>query len=98
MWVLNEYGVAESWTKHYVYSQFSGNIAPFGFTLNNEFLFEAFNRHLALYDPVAAKVKSFKIMVGHVGISKIVQYVDSLIWVAPTERGISSCNISSPQI
>lgn len=94
VWVLN----AESWVKHHVFSQFPGFIAPFGFTLSNEFLFEACNCRLALYDPIAAKVKSFKIMARLLSTTKVVHYVDSLVWVEPVERGISSCDVSSLQV
>ncbi|XP_023730685.1 F-box/kelch-repeat protein At3g06240 [Lactuca sativa] len=86
VWVMDEYGVAESWVKHHVFSQFSGDIDPYGFTLHNEFLFNAYKSHLALYDPNAATVKTFKIAWFKVlGVAKIVNYVDSLVWVAPGE-------------
>ncbi|GJV84620.1 hypothetical protein Tco_1524518 [Tanacetum coccineum] len=58
-----------------------------GFTLNNGFLFVASDESLALYDPT--NVKSFEVIFGK---TKIVQYVDSLVWVAPAKHGV---NISS---
>lgn len=61
VWVMNEYGVAESWVQQHIFSQFSGKIDPFGFTSKNEFLFGV-DRRLALYDQNAAKVKLFMIM------------------------------------
>ncbi|KAJ9553269.1 hypothetical protein OSB04_017314 [Centaurea solstitialis] len=73
IWVMNEYGVAESWTKLHIFSHFSGDIDPYGFTSSNKFLFKtfsddmeyydyamAFGDHLEFYDPGDEKVKSFK--------------------------------------
>ncbi|KAJ9554010.1 hypothetical protein OSB04_018055 [Centaurea solstitialis] len=80
--VMNEYGVVESWAKHHAFPQFMWDVTPYGFTLNNEFLFEPANRRLALYDPSEAKVKYFKFP-GRVNIHvKVVEYVDSLVWIA----------------
>ena len=81
---MGEYGVAESWSKNHVFSLFSG-IAPFGFTSNNEFLFEACGNRLALYDSVAAKVKLSEIEARLMDYTKIVQYVDSLVWIGPAQ-------------
>ncbi|CAH1430861.1 unnamed protein product [Lactuca virosa] len=55
VWVMVEYGVANSWVKHHVFSQFSGDITPYGFTSCSEFLFRSDDRRFALYDPVSAK-------------------------------------------
>ncbi|KAL4574009.1 hypothetical protein LXL04_020831 [Taraxacum kok-saghyz] len=97
VWVMDEYGVAESWVKQHVFSLFNG-IGPIGFTLQNEFLFEAYNTRLVMYDPVEAKCKSFKIMARICGNVKVVEYVDSLVWVAaPFEHEIS-CSISELSI
>lgn len=52
VWVMNDYGVAKSWVKKHIFSQFSVNMNPFGFTLTNEFLFEPYGSNLALFDPV----------------------------------------------
>ncbi|PWA55068.1 F-box domain-containing protein [Artemisia annua] len=78
VWVMGEYGVAESWSKNHVFSLFS-DIAPFGFTSNNEFLFEACGNRLVLYDSVAAKVKLSNIQARLIGITKIVQLNLSLL-------------------
>ncbi|KAJ9553271.1 hypothetical protein OSB04_017316, partial [Centaurea solstitialis] len=84
VWLMNEYGNAESWAKHHVFSQFSvDNMNPYGFTLSNEFLFKS-SDVLSLYDPIAAKVKSFMFKVGQG--AKIVPYVDSLVWITPDKR------------
>ncbi|KAJ9553923.1 hypothetical protein OSB04_017968 [Centaurea solstitialis] len=81
VWLINEYGNAESWTKHHVFSQFSANnMSPFGFTLSNEFLFASFDV-FSVYDPIAAKVKSFMLKVE--GDTRVVPYVDSLVWITP---------------
>ncbi|CAI9296253.1 unnamed protein product [Lactuca saligna] len=97
VWEMEEYGVTESWVKHHGFSQFSADIVPYGFTLRGEFLFQvdedANDDCLVLYDPIAAMAKNFKKM-GRITISKVVEYVDSLVWVVPEERDISSCSIS----
>ncbi|XP_023730680.1 F-box/kelch-repeat protein At3g06240 [Lactuca sativa] len=107
VWVMDDYGVVESWVKRYTFSQF-GNIVPFGFTSHNEFLFKVEKVHgddddddvdyddlhdveysddcFGLYDPVAEKSKFFKL---HCGITKIVGYVDSLVWMGPNELQMS---------
>ncbi|CAI9296254.1 unnamed protein product [Lactuca saligna] len=103
VWVMDDYGVAESWVKHYVFPQFDGVIIPYGFTFHNEFLFAIANYYddddddpcLGLYDPIAAKTRSFE--VGY-GLSKVVEYVDSLVWVTPVEHEMSCCNISRLKI
>ncbi|KAJ9554006.1 hypothetical protein OSB04_018051 [Centaurea solstitialis] len=84
VWLLNEYGNAESWAKLHVFSLFSANnMSPFGFTLSNEFLFTS-SDVLSLYDPIAANVKSFMFKVGR--HAKVVPYVDSLVWITPDKR------------
>ncbi|PWA73686.1 F-box domain-containing protein [Artemisia annua] len=86
MWVLNEYGVADSWVKQqHVLSHFSSPITPFGFTLNNKFLFENYNERLALYDPVEDKVKPFNVKARERYKTKIVHFVESLVWIAPAK-------------
>ena len=57
---MNEYKVAESWVKCYIFNKFlSRTKSPFRFTVNKEYLLEAYRNRLSLYDPVA---KSFKYM------------------------------------
>ncbi|CAH1452779.1 unnamed protein product [Lactuca virosa] len=69
VWVMEEYGVAESWVKR---------------------------RNHALYDPGAANTKIFKF--DKDCDVKVVDYVDSLVWVTPAEqRGRSCCSISQFQ-
>ncbi|CAH1430863.1 unnamed protein product [Lactuca virosa] len=41
IWLFPKYGVPESWVKHQAFSQFSGDILPYEFTSQNEFLFES---------------------------------------------------------
>ncbi|KAL4575331.1 hypothetical protein LXL04_022173 [Taraxacum kok-saghyz] len=86
VWVMEEYGVAESWVRHHAFSQFSGDIYPFGFTLNGEFLFHVYNDRFALYDQIEEKSKIFDIMGGQIGKTKVVEYVDSLVWVTPAKH------------
>ncbi|KAL4560996.1 hypothetical protein LXL04_033155 [Taraxacum kok-saghyz] len=97
VWVMEEYGVVESWVKHHVFSHFTGSIDPYGFTSNGEFLFEAneitedydgdidVDAYLALCNPIDAELKTF----GHLDYypcnrPKVVEYVDSLVWVTPS--------------
>nr|KAJ0189127.1 hypothetical protein LSAT_V11C800398740 [Lactuca sativa] len=65
VWVMDEYGVAESWVK----------------------------RRFCLYDPVAARSKIFKIKGDGQFITKIVEYVDSLVWVAPAKHELSKWHV-----
>ncbi|PWA50541.1 F-box domain-containing protein [Artemisia annua] len=82
VWVMNEYGVAKSWVKHTL-SLKCGFKSPIGFTLNNEFLFVASDESLALYDPShPTNAKSFQVSPIVFKKTKIVQFVDSLVWVA----------------
>nr|XP_043619605.1 F-box/kelch-repeat protein At3g06240-like [Erigeron canadensis] len=101
MWVMNEYGVAESWVKHHnLSSQLSGiNINPIGFTLNKKFLYGV-ESHLpavsseicdqtmdvALYDPDTTKVAHFSIHLQGNAFTKVVPYIDSLVWIAPPRK------------
>ncbi|XP_023761699.1 F-box/kelch-repeat protein At3g06240 [Lactuca sativa] len=83
VWVMNEYGVAESWSKRHAFSQFDG------FTSHGEFLVEDRDERLVLYDPVANKAKVLdNYCLGDIYLEKIVEYVDSLVWVAPSEHEI----------
>lgn len=85
VWVMDEY----SWVKRHVFSGFSGGdkIFPYGFTSNNQFLFRSMNElnRYGLYDPVIAKTKNFKIHGRSCGW-KVVEYVDSLVWIAPANK------------
>ncbi|KAL4589344.1 hypothetical protein LXL04_002250 [Taraxacum kok-saghyz] len=84
VWVMEEYGAAESWAKRHVFSRFFGDIYPFGFISGNKFLIQDEYR-LVMYDPVTEEAQiltddcSYEVY--HAG--KIVEYVDSLVWVAP---------------
>ncbi|KAJ9553272.1 hypothetical protein OSB04_017317 [Centaurea solstitialis] len=74
---------------------------PYGFTLNNEFLFEpiaGYNIHLALYDPSEAKVKYFKFHGRMYGEVKVVEYVDSLVWIAPTESSFRKDQLKEDEL
>ncbi|KAL4564429.1 hypothetical protein LXL04_028493 [Taraxacum kok-saghyz] len=83
VWVMDGYGVAESWVKRFVFPQFTDGRCPFGFTLKTEFLIE-YGDYLVLYDPFA---NEDKLLDGYCPeeqcIDKIVEYVESLVWVAP---------------
>ncbi|CAH1425357.1 unnamed protein product [Lactuca virosa] len=85
VWVMDKYGVAESWVKRYVFSRFNEYACVFGFTSRNEFLFEE-DEYLVLYDPNANTLKLFEhYCPPDCCIQNIVEYVDSLVWVAPAK-------------
>ncbi|CAI9260278.1 unnamed protein product [Lactuca saligna] len=86
VWVMDD---DESWAKHHVFSQFSSCITPYGFTSHKEFLFQVgVTCRFALYDPVAAKTKIFKIKMRPPVVDRLIifRYVDSLVWIAPNSR------------
>nr|XP_043619615.1 F-box/kelch-repeat protein At3g23880-like [Erigeron canadensis] len=88
VWVMNEYGVADSWVKSHVLSKLNLEAGtcrrPFGFTLNNKFLFYDRSRGLlGWYDQDIDKVTHFRSDTADP--TRVVQYVDSLVWyAAPT--------------
>ncbi|KAL7588222.1 hypothetical protein Lser_V15G36524 [Lactuca serriola] len=49
---------------------------------------------MALYDPIATKIRKFRISDKEHRIFKIVEYVDSLVWVAPDKCEISCSSVS----
>ncbi|KAJ9554356.1 hypothetical protein OSB04_018401 [Centaurea solstitialis] len=69
VWVMNEYGVTESWVKHSVVSEFRGVLIPYGFELSNVLVF-AISVHM-------------QIMSSQDRMVKIARYVESLVWIAP---------------
>ncbi|CAH1430859.1 unnamed protein product [Lactuca virosa] len=71
---------------------------PHGFTSRIEFCFQDKNGGLALYDPIAAKLRKFRISDKEHRLFKIVEYVDSLVWVAPDKCEISCSSVSRLQI
>ncbi|KAL7593772.1 hypothetical protein Lser_V15G33449 [Lactuca serriola] len=88
VWVMDEYGVTESWAKHYVMSHLhlpSG--VGYGFTSHNEVLIVDDDFRIVLYDPTARKAKILdKFCHGNDSMEKFVEYIDSLIWVAHPMR------------
>ncbi|KAJ9553809.1 hypothetical protein OSB04_017854 [Centaurea solstitialis] len=100
VWVMNEYGVAESWTKLRIFSDFGVDIDPHGFTASNKFLFSINSDsiyifdQLKIYDPDADEVKSFETDARDSVWTKVVCYVDSLVWVAPTKQIQPAAEIS----
>ncbi|XP_023764322.1 F-box/kelch-repeat protein At3g06240 [Lactuca sativa] len=80
VWVMEEYGVPQSWVKRHVFPKFTFASwrLPFGFTSHNELLHVDEHAQLVLYDLVANKTKlTPKKQIAN----KIVEYVDSLVWV-----------------
>ncbi|KAL4589353.1 hypothetical protein LXL04_002259 [Taraxacum kok-saghyz] len=86
VWVMEEYGVVESWVKRHVLSGFFGYSYPFGFTSHTEFLLQDNMDNLALYNLVTNKTQIFKNYPKEGEVEKIVEYVDSLVWVTPDTR------------
>ena len=89
VWLMNKYKEAESWVPTYFFNENLLGLteSPFRFILNNESRFLAYRNRLCLYDSAA---KSFKYMgrLSGPGDSRIVRYVDSLVWVAPSKSGL----------
>ncbi|CAI9286201.1 unnamed protein product [Lactuca saligna] len=83
VWVMEEYG----WVKRHVFSQFIGDMYPFGFTSANKFLIQDQYSRLVLYDPVTEEAQILKndFSYAEYEAGKIVEYVDSLVWVAPVK-------------
>ncbi|KAL4589362.1 hypothetical protein LXL04_002268 [Taraxacum kok-saghyz] len=83
VWVMDEYGVTELWVRRHVFSQFFGGMCLYGCTSHNEFLVKG-NGCLVLYDPYA---NMQRVLEDHCpeerGVDRIMEYVDSLVWVAP---------------
>nr|XP_043638156.1 F-box/kelch-repeat protein At3g06240-like [Erigeron canadensis] len=83
-WVMND--DQSSWMKH---SCFTRNTSPMGF--NNEFLIGHINPlsgasdPLVLYDPDTTKFKYFEGCCLD-DTTRIVQYVDSLVWITPAKK------------
>ncbi|KAJ9553774.1 hypothetical protein OSB04_017819 [Centaurea solstitialis] len=73
VWVMNEYGVAESWVKHIVVSMFTGVLIPYGFKLSIKFL--------------SAISVGMQLMARQHRMVKVVRYVESLVWIAPVRSG-----------
>ncbi|XP_023762016.2 F-box/kelch-repeat protein At3g06240 isoform X1 [Lactuca sativa] len=84
VWVMEEYG----WVKRHVFSQFIGDTYPFGFTSANKFLIQDQYYRLVLYDPVTEEAQILKndFSFPEYLAGKIVEYIDSLVWVAPAKR------------
>ncbi|XP_023765499.1 F-box/kelch-repeat protein At3g06240 isoform X2 [Lactuca sativa] len=86
VWVMEEYGVAESWVKRHSFCFSHFNCCPLnGFTSHSEFIYRNTDGHLVLYDPVADKTRILeKHCRGKYRPKRIVEYIDSLVWVAPS--------------
>ncbi|CAI9286198.1 unnamed protein product [Lactuca saligna] len=84
VWVMEEYG----WVKRHVFSQFIGDTYPFGFTSANKFLIQDQYSRLVLYDPVTEEAQILKndFSYPEFEAGKVVEYMDSLVWVAPAKR------------
>nr|KAJ0202620.1 hypothetical protein LSAT_V11C500278700 [Lactuca sativa] len=76
------------WVKRHVFSQFIGDTYPFGFTSANKFLIQDQFSRLVLYDPVTEEAQILKndFSFPECEAGKLVEYIDSLVWVAPAKR------------
>ncbi|KAL4589341.1 hypothetical protein LXL04_002247 [Taraxacum kok-saghyz] len=91
VWVMDEYGVSESWVKRHVFSLSSfSDVYPFGFTSQTGEFLVGHGGDLVLWDLCANKGKYFdKFCCGkRRHPSKILEYVDSLVWVTPDKTEI----------
>ncbi|KAL7592613.1 hypothetical protein Lser_V15G33475 [Lactuca serriola] len=83
VWVMDEYGVAESWVKRNNVSSQCISSFFFGYTSHNEICIVNDSGHFLLYNPAAHEDNVLKESFNEeYNVSKIVEYVDSLAWVA----------------
>ncbi|KAL4589356.1 hypothetical protein LXL04_002262 [Taraxacum kok-saghyz] len=76
VWVMED----ESWAKRHVFSQFMGSRTyPLGITSHNQFLIESNYVNIVVYDPSTNEQKVMENQ--HDNADRIVEYVDSLVWV-----------------
>ncbi|CAH1449446.1 unnamed protein product [Lactuca virosa] len=87
VWVMDEYGVAESWVKRNNVSSQCISSFFFGYSSHNEICIVNDSGHLLLYNPAAQEDNILKkSFYENYRVSKIVEYVDSLAWVASAIR------------
>uniref|UniRef100_A0A5B6YQ60 F-box domain-containing protein n=1 Tax=Davidia involucrata TaxID=16924 RepID=A0A5B6YQ60_DAVIN len=83
IWVMNEYGVEESWTKQFTVGPLLTVSKPLGFWKNGEVIFnyeENLNNVLFLYDPSAQEMKDF-LTHGTEYSYEVYNYVESLVLI-----------------
>lgn len=78
MWVMNEYGVAGSWTKYMSFGPCPRVNKPLGCQMNGEVLLHKENGELVLYDPGTREFKSLPVN-GVPYCSEVFNYVASLV-------------------
>ncbi|XP_058208714.1 F-box protein At3g07870-like [Rhododendron vialii] len=78
MWVMNEYGVAGSWTKYMSFGPYPRVNKPLGCRMNGEVLLHKENGELVLYDPATQEFKN--VPVNDVPYcSEVFNHVESLV-------------------
>lgn len=93
VWVMKEYGVAESWTKLYTISIPERLTRTIGFRKDGEVLLQLRNKELVSYDPVTGNVKDLGIF-GSIRSFYVGTYVESLVLL----KGQSSLREGIPNV
>ncbi|XP_059282473.1 F-box/kelch-repeat protein At3g23880-like [Lycium ferocissimum] len=94
VWVMNQYGEVESWTKKFVVVLEGGLSHAIGFRGNGEFLVEKFVGDLMSYDP---ERKEFKDLGIHGGKDSffLSQYAESLVLLDGSSGAVSDPSVAS---
>ncbi|XP_021911240.1 F-box protein At3g07870-like isoform X2 [Carica papaya] len=79
IWLMKEYGVAESWTNQFTIKPFT-IMKPLGFGNSGELLVALKDGAIGLYDPCTGKTKPFSIQAGPIA-PYMLNYVESLVTV-----------------
>lgn len=78
MWIMNEYGVARSWTKYMSFGPYPRVNKPLGCRMNGEVLFHKENGELGLYEPGTQELKN--VPVSRVPcFSEVFNHVESMV-------------------
>ncbi|KAG2695688.1 hypothetical protein I3843_07G024200 [Carya illinoinensis] len=78
IWLLNEYGVTESWTKLFRVGPLTGVIRPLEYWMNDIIFWEKDDEQLALYDPSTKETTNLQIE-GESLSFQVITYMESLV-------------------
>lgn len=86
IWVMNEYGVKESWTKQFTIGPLSGIYSPISFWKSEELLFEGSNGQLVSCDLNTQKLKEYQVQEGDATTTQVAIYTESLVSIKRGSR------------
>ncbi|KAG2695684.1 hypothetical protein I3760_07G024000 [Carya illinoinensis] len=81
IWLLNEYGVTESWTKLFRVGPLTGVIRPLEYWMNDIIFWEKDDEQLALYDPSTKEMTNLQIE-GESLSFQVITYMESLVSIS----------------